>query len=240
MSSSSTRLILAIFCCFAVKILLAVYIPLVNDEAYAIAVSREFSLSFFDHPPIGFWSSLIFSEPFGLQNYFLFRLPYLIFGFGTTLILFQIGRELGGHSVGLWTALIYNIAPFYLVSGGFFIVPDGPLNLGIAASALCIIKLHKTSNENHRFFLILLGICLAWSFASKYQGFLFGLGCLMVLIISPKKGVLLRDPYFYLSITIALMGLVPTILWNSNHDWVSFQFHGARQGNSIHLINFFL
>ena len=53
---------------FLIKVFLATYIPLINDEAYAIAVSKQFSLSFFDHPPLGFFSSQIFPKIFGFEN----------------------------------------------------------------------------------------------------------------------------------------------------------------------------
>ena len=238
MALPSTKLVLAILVCLLTKIVLAAYLPLVNDEAYAIAVSKEFSLSFFDHPPIGFWSTLFFTKLLGLKSYFLFRLPYLLFSLGTTLVLFQLGKELGNCSIGLWTALIYNITPFFLASGGFLVVPDGPLNLGIATTALCVIRLHKEVSRQDDFFLILLGISLAWSFASKYQGFLVGLGCLLVLLGSPKRKEFLKKPSFYLCLFIATLGLIPTLLWNSQNQWISFQFHGARQGDGIDLVNF--
>ncbi|MFN7003809.1 MAG: hypothetical protein ACK4NW_10310, partial [Roseinatronobacter sp.] len=35
---------------------LAALMPLGTDEAYALAVGRGFDLSFFDHPPLGFWA----------------------------------------------------------------------------------------------------------------------------------------------------------------------------------------
>ena len=234
----STRLFFLISCCFAVKILLAIYLPLVNDEAYAIAVAKDFSLSFFDHPPIGFWSSQLFMETLDPQRYISFRLPFVFYGLGTTFVLFLIGSELGDHLLGLWCALIYNVAPFFLLSGGFLAMPDGPLNLGIVTAALCILKLHRSRSQHDNFFLVLLGICLAWSFASKYQGFLFGFGCLLVFLASPKRATFLRNPYFYLCMSIAVVGLIPTVLWNSQNQWVSFQFHGARQGSTIHFTNF--
>ena len=34
-----------------------------------------------------------------------------------------------------------------MLSGGLLIVPDGPLNLAIAASSLCIIHLHKENGK---------------------------------------------------------------------------------------------
>ena len=225
---------------FVLKIFLATYLPLVNDEAYAIAVSKEFSLSFFDHPPLGFISSQIFPKIFKFENEILYRLPYLFYGLATTIILYQIGKLIQNHEVGLWSAIIYNIAPFYFFSGGFFVVPDGPLNLGIALVGFCIIKLNFENNKNEDFFLILLGCSLALCFASKYQGFLVGLGCLLVLIISKKRNFFFKNPYFYLCLLITIAGLLPTIIWNHNNDWISFKFQGSRQDNEINLVNFVL
>ncbi len=238
MALSSTKLVIAIFVCVLAKIFLAIYLPLVNDEAYAIAVSKEFSLSFFDHPPIGFWSSSLFTEILGFGNVFTFRLPYLLFGLGTTLVLFQLGKEIGNDEVGLWSALLYNTAPFFVISGGFLVVPDGPLNLAIATASLCVIRLHKEPSWKVNFLLILLGLCLAFAFASKYQAFLFGFGCLLVLLISPKRAIFLKNPSFYLCFFIATLGLLPTVLWNAQNHWISFQFHGSRQGGGINLGNF--
>ena len=77
---------------FLLKLFLSFYLPLLNDEAYAVAVSKEYSISFFDHPPIGFWSSQLFSEITGIKNEFFFRVPFIIFGLITTLVIYQIGR----------------------------------------------------------------------------------------------------------------------------------------------------
>ena len=153
-------------------------------------------------------------------------------------MLYEIGKAIKNHNVGIWSVIIYNLAPFYFFSGGFFVVPDGPLNLGIALVGLCIIKLNFGNNKNDNFYLILLGFSLALCFGSKYQGFLIGLGCLLVLIISKKRHFFLKNPYFYLCLLIALVGLLPTIIWNHNNDWISFKFQGSRQNNEINLLNF--
>ena len=62
------KIIFFVFLLLILKIIIASYLPLINDEAYAIAVSKKFSLSFFDHPPLGFWSSSIFTNIIGQEN----------------------------------------------------------------------------------------------------------------------------------------------------------------------------
>ncbi len=223
---------------FIIKVFLATYIPLINDEAYAIAVSKQFSLSFFDHPPLGFLSSQIFPKIFRFENEVLYRLPFILYGLATSIVLYETGKTIQNHNVGIWSVIIYNLAPFYFFSGGFFVVPDGPLNLGITLVGLSIIKLNFENNKNENFYLILLGFSLALCFGSKYQGFLIGLGCLLVLIISKKRNFFLKNPYFYLCLLIAIVGLLPTIIWNHNNDWISFKFQGSRQENEINPLNF--
>ena len=230
---------LIIIICFFIKLLLANYIPFLNDEAYAIAVSHKFSWSFFDHPPIGFWSSLIFSK-FTDESPFFYRLPFILYGLATTIVIYKLGQETENSYLGLWSALLYNLAPFYFFSGSLFIVPDAPLNLGIVLVGYCLVKLHNTSSKNDNFLLLLLGFSLALCFASKYQGYLIGFGSLIVLYYSSKKLSLLKNPIFYVCTLIALSGLLPTLIWNYQYEWISFEFHGSRQGFTLNLSNFLI
>ena len=220
------------------KLFLSFYLPLLNDEAYAVAVSKEYSISFFDHPPIGFWSSQLFLEITGIKNEFFFRFPFIIFGLITTLVIYQIGKTIKNQNVGLWSATLYNVAPFYFFSGGVFVVPDGPLNLGIALVTLFILKLHKPPHNHDNNLLLFLAFSLAWCFACKYQGFLIGIGCILVLIFSSRRESLTQNPFLYISFFIALIGALPTLIWNYQNDWISFQFHQSRQNFEINFLNF--
>ena len=222
---------------FLLKLFLSFYLPLLNDEAYAVAVSKEYSISFFDHPPIGFWSSQLFSEITGIKNEFFFRFPFIIFGLITTLVIYQIGKTIKNQNVGLWSATLYNVAPFYFFSGGVFVVPDGPLNLGIALVTLFILKLHKPPHNHDNNLLLFLAFSLAWCFACKYQGFLIGIGCILVLIFSSRRESLTQNPFLYISFFIALIGALPTLIWNYQNDWISFQFHQSRQNFEINFLN---
>ena len=230
---------LIIIICFFIKLILANYIPFLNDEAYAIAVSQNFSWSFFDHPPIGFWSSLIFSK-FTDESLFFYRLPFILYGLATTIVIYKLGKETGNSYLGLWSALLYNLAPFYFFSGSLFIVPDAPLNLGIVLVGYCLVKLHNTSSKNNNILLLLLGFSLALCFASKYQGYLIGFGSLIVLYYSSQKLSLLKNPIFYLCTLVSLSGLLPTLIWNYQNEWVSFEFHRSRQDFTLNLSNFLI
>ena len=70
--------ILTIF--FVVKVSIIQFIPFLNDEAYALTISREISLSYFDHPPLTMWILYFLSEYTSLQNPVLFRIPFIFYG----------------------------------------------------------------------------------------------------------------------------------------------------------------
>ncbi|NOX73734.1 MAG: hypothetical protein GXP03_08985, partial [Alphaproteobacteria bacterium] len=83
------------------KLAISLILPLGLDEAYAIAVAREYSLSFFDHPPISFWAPVAVADLLGFENRFVFRLPFLVTGVITTGLMYLIGREVGGNRAGV-------------------------------------------------------------------------------------------------------------------------------------------
>ena len=236
--SPSSKLLIILTVLFFVKMFLAILLPLTNDEAYTIAVARDLSLSFFDHPPIGFWSPILSAKLFGSETTLIFRLPFIFYGIGTTTSIFLIAKELYDEKSGLWAAVLYNMAPFFFFSGGLLIVPDGPLNLALSLAALSILKIHNNPSDRkiHAYWW-LLGGSLALAMASKYQAYLFSLGCLFILILSSKRKLLFNNPGLFICFSIAILGVVPTFLWNLEHAWITFSFHGGRQGNTFEFSN---
>ncbi len=216
------------------KALLAVYLPLAIDETYAIAVSREFSWSFFDHPPLGFWSAAVSGTLFG-ESYPAFRLPYLLYGLGTGYLLYRIGAELAGARAGLWAAVLYNITPFFVVSGGMAVVPDGPLELGLSFAMFNLLRAAKTGETR---FWLRVGIGLAVAFASKYQAVLFPLAVVLYALATPSARVWFRQKGPYIASGIALLGFLPVLVWNAQNGWISFAFQGGRGGFGLDPLNF--
>ena len=37
-----------------------------------------------------------------------------------------------------------------------------------------------------------------------------------------------------------MIGILPTLVWNYQNGWISFQFHGSRQGFNLNLSNFLI
>ena len=228
-----------------IKFALIKHVPLINDESYTLTISRYFSLSYFDHPPLMTWISYLF-HLFETQSAHSFRAPHIIFGTLTSYFLYKIGCFIYSRQTGVFAAILYFISPFFFFSGGFFVVPDGLLNFSVAGATYFAIKI-IFGNENKTYFWLALGLLLALAFLSKYQSYLFALALFVAFLIWKRSALL--NPKFYLSFIISVCGLLPVIIWNIENNFDSLSFHQTRSSftfdifhaaNSILLQSMFL
>jgi Dolichyl-phosphate-mannose-protein mannosyltransferase len=207
----------------------AAEIPLSIDEAYAVVVSRSRSLSYFDHPPVGFALARFIADLAGCECRLFVRLPYVVLGSLSVLLLFELTRYAYGGVAAFWAAAWYTVSPFFFFSASILVVPDGPLDFFLLATAWVVVP-------------ILLGAeirlkLLRWSFAglalglalmSKYQAVLFCISALLVLLTTKSGRCELRTPGPWVAAVLAAFALVPVVAWNVDHGWASFSFQFTR------------
>ncbi len=218
------------------KLVVAWSFPLGVDEAYAVAVAREFSWSFYDHPPVGFWLPVASASVFG-ESALAYRLPFVLCGLGTGALLYLIGAHLGGAKAGFYTLLVFLIAPHMLFGSGAFVVPDGPLNLGGALVTCAMVHMADDDTPPMRFW-VLGGFGLLLAMGSKYQAGLIPFGVLSFMFLTTGRWRWITQPGFWVAVGMGLVGVAPVIFWNIANDWVSFGFHGSRTERSLQLGNF--
>jgi hypothetical protein len=51
-------------------------------------------------------------------------------------------------------------------------------------------------------------------------------------LVTPGRRRVLWSPGPYLAVAIGLLGFLPVLIWNANHEWASFQFQGGRARDS--------
>lgn len=200
------------------------------DEAYAVAVSRAFQWSFFDHPPVTFWTAgLIDWLAGGHAPHWLTRLPFVLTFTGTLTLIYLIGKRLFSASAGLWAVIFLSVAPFFFASAGSWIVPDGPVDFFLASSALVLTRIlyDELAPEDVTRNWITLGILFGLACLSKYHAFLFAFGAVIFLIATPHRRLLTR-PAPWIAGLIALLIFSPVIYWNATHGWISIAFQSGR------------
>ena len=221
---------------FFTKLAIISHLPLINDEAYTLTISKYFSLSYFDHPPLMMWVSY-FLHYLEINSLYLFRIPFLLFGLFTSFFIYKIAAIIYSKETGTIAAFLYFISPFFFFSGGLFIVPDALLNFSVAGTTYLAIKI-IFENKNKAYLWFLLGVLLSIAFLSKYQSYLYGLSLFAAFIVWKRDAFF--NYSFYMALFISICGLLPVILWNIENGFASFHFHqnrGAFNFNFFHIIN---
>lgn len=219
----------------ALRMVFAAILPLGTDEAYALAVGRSFAISFFDHPPLGFWAPAVAEWVFGSNAPFLLRVPSLIFGSLALWGFYACGRALGGDRAGISAAVLAALAPMVFFSG-VMILPDAPLYPALIWTLFALIRL---AQGDFRWWA-LGGVCLALALASKYQAGLVPIALLVWMLTHRAGRAWFVRPGFYLALGLSCLGLLPVLIWNMDHHWASFAFHTARAGGGFAPLNFAL
>ena len=204
------------------------------DEAYAMAVATQWQLSWFDHPPMVFWwihAMRGIAEPFFADAVpvVVLRLPFVLAFTATSAVMFDLTRRLWGAKAGLWALVALTLAPFFAVSPGSWMAPDGPLVLFLALTARLLIEILFFAPEaaRERRLWIAAGLTFGLAGLSKYHAALFALGALVFVLATPHRGRL-AAPAPWLAVVIAGVVVSPVLIWNAENGWVSFVFQLSR------------
>jgi 4-amino-4-deoxy-L-arabinose transferase-like glycosyltransferase len=214
-----------------VRLWLAWSLPFGVDEAYAVVVSRSASLSFFDHPPLGFMLARWAADLAGSEHPFVVRLPYQALALFLTWLVYDIARWMAGPRAGLLAVAVFASAPFFLLMSGM-VVPDAPL---LAAALACVRLLLPLLEEDGRrpapLAWLGIGLVLAVAGLSKYHAALLMAVAAILVLVSPIGRWHLRAPWAWLGAVVALTGWIPALVLNVEHGWVSLLFQGGRAGS---------
>ncbi len=223
----------------AIKLVLAIALPLSNDEAYYWVWSHHLQWSYYDHPggvAWLFWLSHVF-EPLrgiipGHDLTGLLRIPGVLLGHATLLIVRKlIGTSISERQHIQWL-LVVLLSPFFGI-GSLIVTPDVPLVFTWALALLAFKNhLEKSSPKT----AVLLGAALGLGFCAKYHIVLF-VPIAIAYVAWKREWRTLRPASVVAVIGTGLIFSDPVWGWNAAHDWVSFKFqlnHGleaqARSG----------
>ena len=195
------------------NLLQAGFSELANDEAYYHMFAENLAWGYFDHPPMTallVWlGEHLFGGELGVRFFFTVLQPLYLY------ILWRIIRPADADRRDAALFVVLSAATLMLQLYGFIAVPDGPLMMTTALFLLTF----KWFSENRRCAWLWMGVAMALMAYSKYHG---ALVVLFALAANPRQ--LLR-PALYSSGAVALLLLVPHLVWQYEHDWASFAYH---------------
>ncbi len=201
------------------------------DESYAVAIARQFSWSYFDHPPLLFWMIGGWAKLVGSEREVVLRLPIALCFAGTTWLTYRLAARFFGENAGAIAALLLNVSAEFSLSAGGWLLPDAPLFLMMLVSVTLIAGIvFDDAPRAVTFRWMLAGAAAGAAMLSKYHGvFVLG-GTFLFLLTSARHRRWLAHPGPYLGAIVALLIFSPVLYWNSQHHWVSFLFQGGRAG----------
>src|SRR6202790_2863197 len=202
----------------ALRLVAAAWTPLTFDEAYYWMWSKHLAGGYYDHPPmvayvIRLGTLMAGDTEFGVRLVsILLALPMSWAVYRCAAILF------GGERVAATATILLNVTLMAAV-GTLIVTPDAPL---LAASSFVLFCLAKVLETGRGAWWLAVGAAVGIALLSKYTALLFGPAILIWLVAVPKLRRWLVSPWPYLGGIVALAIFSPVILWNADHEWVSF------------------
>ena len=210
-----------------IRLVVAAFLGLGNDEAYHFLYALHPAPSYYDHPPMVAWVEMLGLFGMGdVSSKLALRLGFVLLFAGSTWLTARIaGRWFGGWA-GFYAALALNLTGYYGLAASTFALPDGPL---LFFWLLTIDRVSLAIDEPRRPTLW-AWVGLAWGGAmlSKYHAVFLPAGTILYLALRPAQRRRLIEPGPYLAIAIGLAIFSPVVFWNASHGWASFAFQGGR------------
>ena len=226
--------ILLIVIGFAVRLAFAALVSLEVDGSYSTVIARQLSWSYFDHPPVHYWLVWLASHIFGSEAAIVVRLPFILMFAGSTWLLFRITADIFDDWAGLWAALILNLCPSFTLAFSIFVVPDGPVFFFMLLAVLFFsrIAFDTTSSDSLKLDWLAAGAAGGAAILAKYSGIFFFVGALVFVATVPRLRFWLRTPWPWAGAAIGAVIFSPVLIWNAQHEWISFLFQGMRATSS--------
>ncbi|NVN84543.1 MAG: glycosyltransferase family 39 protein [Rhodopseudomonas sp.] len=210
----------------ALRLCAAALTPLTFDEAYYWTWSKHLAGGYYDHPPmvavvIRLGTMIAGDTEFGVRLVsVLLALPMSWATWRAAELLF------GGQRVAASAAILLN-ATMMVAAGTVIVTPDAPL---IVASSFVLYGLAQVLASGRGIWWLAVGVAVGAALLSKYTALFFGPAILIWLLWVPSLRRWLLSPWPYLGGLISLAMFAPVILWNADHQWMSFikQFGRAR------------
>ncbi len=200
------------------RLIAAAITPITFDEAYYWLWSKHLAGGYYDHPPmvalvIRLGTMIAGNSELGVRLVsILLALPMSYAVYRAAEILF------GGVRVAATAALLLNVTLMAAV-GTLIVTPDAPL---LVASSFVLFFCAKLLETGRGAWWLAVGAAVGAALLSKYTAMFFGAAILIWLLAVPKMRHWLASPWPYLGGLLAFAIFAPVILWNADHQWVSF------------------
>ena len=211
------KLIIYLIILLLFNLLNSVLMELSYDEAYYWVYSKFLAFGYYDHPPMIAPIIAIGTTIFGTNEFGVRAVPILLHLGSFAFCYFTLGRK-------NLDALFVLFMTLPLIAGsGFLALPDSPL---LFFTCFFFWALKKYLREDNLKNSLLVALAIIGLFYSKYHSIV-----IVALTVASNLSLVKRKSFWSI-IAMTVAGYIPHILWQYNHDFVSFKFHLFKRGNN--------
>jgi hypothetical protein len=202
-------------------------VELSADEAYYKMWSERMDYCYYSKGPgvaaaIWIGTHLFGSNEFGVR----FLSPLL--ALGTSLIAFALARRLFTESIAIWAVIALNCIPIFQV--GSLVMTIDPLSIFFWAAALYTFWRALERSPDFTLWWPATGALIGLGWLCKWTNALELLSIVLLLLITAKYRKEFGRKGFWLMLAAFAPFVLPPVLWNARHDWITFQHVSARAG----------
>ena len=202
-----------------------------TEEAQYWVWSKNLDIGYYSKPPLIAYMNFISTSIFGDTELGV-RINAILIGFLIGIVVFLFVKDLfKDEDLAFFSSIFIIGVPAYQI-GSYIFLTDSPLAL---FWLLTVYMFYKAVNENRPYQWILTGIFAGLGFLSKFLIVLFLPPALLFLIFYRRE--IFREKWFYISVGIASLFTAPVLLWNYQHDFVTFK-HVFNLGEAKREISF--
>jgi len=205
-----------------IRLLVAPTFGLGVDEAHYLLYAKYLDLSYVDHPPLVGWIHAAGYYLLGTDE-FLARLPAILLFAFTSWFAYRLSWSLSRSREKAIVALLALNGAFMLNALAIMLLPDSILML---LSLLIVIRTRKLVRHGRTRDFLLIGLLFGLAGLTKYTAVLF-VPAVLIHLAFEKRFDLLFSPRMILTGLIALCLVSPVLIWNIQHDFISFRYQGG-------------
>jgi dolichol-phosphate mannosyltransferase len=229
------KLLFFLFITFLVRLIFTSTVGLADDEAYHWSWTKDFMLSYYDHPGMIAWLEWMSTHLLG-DTLWGVRLPSFILYWCTLGLVWKLTFELFNEKAAWLMTFLFVWSPFYGF-GGYVASPEAPFIFCWMLAAWIFwqgVRPDSKQWPTEKLWLS-LGLVMGLGLNSKFIMALIapGFGIYLLSTSLKRKTLLTRWPYY--GILIASILCLPIFIWNIEYQWPGFiyQFHDRHANQSF-------
>lgn len=216
------------------RAVMAAVLPLSADEAYYWLWSKRLAFGYYDHPPMIAWLIRAGTSLFG-DTVLGVRFAGIVLSLPASWLVWQsAGLILKDAKRAALAALLFNLTLMVSVEM-LAATPDMPSVVFAAAFVFFLAKVQQSGDGR---WWLAVGIAGGLGLLSKYSALFLGLGTLFWLIVDARHRKWLMTVWPYLGAALALLIVTPHLIWQAQHQWMTFAFQFGRVGGGAFTLRF--